>query len=415
MESAAIIPAEQPANILSIPRSFFLLTDEQFKRIQFMAKMYAASSFNAGDDKKTEGDYFIIMIKGMELGMSLTAAVEFISVIKGKPCIDGKGMLALIRNNPKCGGIEIDSQDESCTVTGRRADTGDTHSETWTLDDARKFLVWEKGSLKPLADRQQWRSQPKTMLKWRAVAAFARALFSDVIGGLYSKEEMLEGEVVVTDNGEMNAAPVLPATKSPAPLPEKATQPVSLQPGKWVYECLDDGTCLDDFKALCKELGIMATADHLPYLAALGKQFGNGQPLERYSQCEAKYWELEHAMRDIHQRINTPGVAIVLDDEPELPDPIEDDIVLPTAADLIALSPVTEAPKEIPHIPTDDALKLLNGNHGRKELPALDIPKKASEPAITDPEAVKLVTGGKSPFAVTPDKDAEKALADLEQ
>lgn len=204
--TSAIVPAEQqPANILSIPRSFFLMTEEQFKRIQFMAKMYAASSFNAGDDKKTEGDYFILMIKGVELGMSLTAAVEFISVIKGKPCIDGKGMLALIRNSPKCKSITIDSQADYCSVTGTRADSGDTHTEIFTIEDAQKFKVYEKGSWIPLADRHQWKSQPKTMLKWRAVAAFGRAFFSDVIGGLYSKEEMLEGDAAVSDSGEMTA------------------------------------------------------------------------------------------------------------------------------------------------------------------------------------------------------------------
>ena len=41
-----------------------------------------------------------------------------------------------------------------------------------------------------LADKDNWRKQPKVMRKWRAVAACARVVFSDVITGLYTPEEM---------------------------------------------------------------------------------------------------------------------------------------------------------------------------------------------------------------------------------
>lgn len=44
--------------------------------------------------------------------------------------------------------------------------------------------------------------------------------------------------------------------------------------------------------------------------------------------------------------------------------------------------------------------------------PALDIPGKPDEPAIVDSEAVKLVTGGKSPFA--PESDEPPAMTDAE-
>ena len=49
-----------------------------------------------------------IMLKGYELGLSLTASFEFVQVVMGKPAITPRGALAMILNSPLCAGVKID-------------------------------------------------------------------------------------------------------------------------------------------------------------------------------------------------------------------------------------------------------------------------------------------------------------------
>jgi hypothetical protein len=193
------------------PHSIFDMTQDHFDRLKLLAKMYAVSAFNSGNNSLSEGDAFIIMMKGIELGMSPMTSFDFINVIQGKPAIDGKGMLALIRKNPKCKFFDVDSQPDKCTVRTQRSDGGGISTIVWTMERANQFMVWEydksqgRKVMKRLSDRFQWKSQPQTMLKWRAVAEAAREVYSDVIGGLYTKEEL--SDVIVQPDGTMQELP----------------------------------------------------------------------------------------------------------------------------------------------------------------------------------------------------------------
>jgi|GEM_PF-2145764 len=209
-------------------RSIVTMTDETLKRVKLLAQMLEASSFNSSRNPMKQGDYFIIMLKGLAVGLDPIMAVDFISVIQGKPVIDGKGLLALILNAKRAGEVEdiiIDSQEEYCAVTIKRKGMT-THTEKFTLDDARRMKTtsWESGSKKtiPLIEKDNWVQQPRTMLKWRAVAACARVCCADIIGGLYSKEEITDGAIDVLEDGTMTLLPKPTANKPPSvtPLPK---------------------------------------------------------------------------------------------------------------------------------------------------------------------------------------------------
>jgi len=216
------------SNPWATARSIVTMTDDTVKRIKLLAQMFEASSFNNSRNPLKQGDYFLIMLKGLAVGLDPIIAVDFISVIQGKPVIDGKGLLALILNAKQRGDVEdiiIDSQEEYCAVTIKRR--GMTpHTETFTLADARrmKTTTWESGQKKtiPLIEKDNWQQQPRTMLKWRAVAACARAHCADIIGGLYSKEEITDGDIEVLEDGTMNLLVPPPKQNAPAnitPLP----------------------------------------------------------------------------------------------------------------------------------------------------------------------------------------------------
>lgn len=214
--------AQQQENDLVLkPMSVMDLTTDQFKRLEVLARTFATSAFNSGNERLSQEDAMLIMLKGIELGLRPITAMDFINVIHGKPVVDGKGMLALIRGSGKAAYFDIDSQPTQCVVKTKRKDGGQETTVTWDMNRARQFQVYDKKTrgFKPLSDQHQWRSQPQVMLKWRAVTEAAREVYSDVIGGLYTREELSDGNgVVVHDDGRMFET--LPPSKPPS-LPEK--------------------------------------------------------------------------------------------------------------------------------------------------------------------------------------------------
>lgn len=135
----------------------------------------------------TEIQARLVMLKGHELGMGLTAAFEFIHVIDGKPSISPKGTLALIHRSGELRKLMIDDvvDDEGnpvrCNVHMERIN-GFQYGVTYSMDDARRANLVKPGSA--------WEKYPANMLRWRAVGYCADVVFPDVIGGMLRPEEL---------------------------------------------------------------------------------------------------------------------------------------------------------------------------------------------------------------------------------
>lgn len=167
-----------------------------------------------------------IFTLGREIGISPWQAISTINVIAGKPTISPQLMLALIKRSGLLEDMKIDVTADAATVTMKRK--GETvHTEVFSMEDARTMTTteWVNGAKKtiPLADKYNWRAQPKTMMKWRAVAACARVVFPDVILGLYTPEEM-GADVQTDDSGSMTIV------EPPTPTPEPALTIVEAAP-----------------------------------------------------------------------------------------------------------------------------------------------------------------------------------------
>lgn len=138
-----------------------------------------------------------IITLGYELGLSPWAAINGVNVIQGKPTISPALMLGLINRSGFLEDMTIDADDKGATVTMKRI--GRTaHTETFTFEDARGM---------GLTGKDNYKKQPRVMLKWRAVSACARVVFPDVLAGLYTTEEIAPDNTTVTDDGEMTYAP----------------------------------------------------------------------------------------------------------------------------------------------------------------------------------------------------------------
>ena len=167
-----------------------------------------------------------IMLKGFELGLSLTASFEFIQVVQGKPAISPRGALAMIQNSPLCDGIKIedlvgaDGKPTGCRVWMKRSN-GFEYTVTWTMDDAQKA-----GVVKPDSG---WSSYPANMLRWRAVGFCADVVFPDVIGGMkradeYGADLTPDGDVIegswraVAEPAQPPSAAASEPTSAPTPV-----------------------------------------------------------------------------------------------------------------------------------------------------------------------------------------------------
>jgi hypothetical protein len=189
-----------------VRRTILDLSAEEMRRLELMAEMYSSSGYNK--TKQTKGDFFLVMLKGMELGITPMASIDTINIIMGKPVLDAKGMLALVKSSGLLEDIDIKASETRCDVTIKRVGNA-AQDISFSLDDAKKMS---------LSGKDGWQKQPKTMLKWRAVTAAIREVFPDVISGLYTPEELDTDNTLVHDDGTMElntvakAQPQLPAS-----------------------------------------------------------------------------------------------------------------------------------------------------------------------------------------------------------
>lgn len=194
-KEVAITPATQPS-VVGASLNILTMTTEQVERIKLLSQMYAVSTFNKSRNPLTQGDFFLIMLKGLELGLSPMSAIDMISIIQGTPVMDAKGILAKVKSSGLLEDITMDGDNESYFCIMKRKGESTPHKEVFTIDDARRLQ---------LAGKDNYIKQPKTMLKWRAVTACARVVFPDVVGGLYTGEEIDPDNVTVSEDGTMKA------------------------------------------------------------------------------------------------------------------------------------------------------------------------------------------------------------------
>lgn len=149
------------------------------------------------------------IVAGAELGLDPIVALRTIVIIKGRPTLTAEVQRGLVTSR----GHEMWFEESTTTraiAAGRRRGSERVGRITWTLDDAKRA---------GLAGQNNWRSYPAEMLRARASAALARAMFADVTLGLPASEE-LEGD----DNGAPAIAATPPPDDAPAAAPAGRTR-----------------------------------------------------------------------------------------------------------------------------------------------------------------------------------------------
>jgi hypothetical protein len=209
-----------PVTALAIPTAATReLTPAIWKMIETMAPvMYQAHLFGVTSVAQAAA----IMLKGYELGLSMTASFELVQVIQGKPALSPRGAMALLLSSPYIKGVEIKRLTDpkgafvgyECTMT-RANDFSFTGK--FTLVDAQRA-----GLVKPDSG---WDKYPENMCLWRAVGFAADVVAPDVTAGMTTlmKAPEMYG-VALTEGGDVIDAPATSVVPSVDPLQELVTK-----------------------------------------------------------------------------------------------------------------------------------------------------------------------------------------------
>lgn len=135
-------------------------------------------------------DVAIILMWGFELQVSPMQSLALIHCIKGRPTCAAELMHALVLRSGVCLYWQIvETSDTSCTIETQRKGAKAPVAITWTIEQAKRAGLVQRNPT--------YAAHPDAMLRARAGAALARAVYPDVIRGLYLREEaieMVEGE-----------------------------------------------------------------------------------------------------------------------------------------------------------------------------------------------------------------------------
>jgi hypothetical protein len=182
----SLVPHCQPSDALPIFRSS-IPSEHEMAVFNTMADQAATSKMYKGVGEKA--GVMMVMLSARELGIPPMQALNGgINIINGKVEISARMMSALIRKaghtltTKKC-------DDTSCTLYGKRWDTGEDYECSFSVAEATKA-----GLVKPGGGWVKW---PSDMCFARALSRLARRLWSDVIGIGYVEGEIKPEEIQV--------------------------------------------------------------------------------------------------------------------------------------------------------------------------------------------------------------------------
>lgn len=140
----------------------------------------------------TPQEAFARMATGRELGLSMMQSLRGVYLVEGRPALDASLMHALCEQAADCEYFRCtESTEERATYETKRRGQ-EPQTLTFTLKDADRAGLLNRGSD---PKKNNWNKYPKEMLRARAKSGLARMVYPDKLFGLYSREELLDGDV----------------------------------------------------------------------------------------------------------------------------------------------------------------------------------------------------------------------------
>lgn len=198
------------------------LAPRSLEEVRSLSKELSVSRLLPAAMQKSPADVMLVVLTGHELGLQPMQAIRGIHIIEGKPSLSADMMSALcLRRRDVCERITLlESTETKATYEAVRVGQKAVKM-SWTMEQAKRAGVLGKGN---------WAKFPEAMLRARCLSAICRAVFPDLVGGVYDPDELLRdglsappapaaapavAEKVV---GESVQAPPPPPTPVPEPI-----------------------------------------------------------------------------------------------------------------------------------------------------------------------------------------------------
>ena len=173
-----------------------------------LAQRLAQSALLPDGLRGKPADVLITLITGHELGLSPMQSVRGLHVVKGRAVMSADLAVGLVKRNSACRHFRlVASDDKAATYETLREGEPEPTRMTFTVDQARQAGL--------VADN--WKRFPSAMLRARCSLALARAVYPDVLQGVYDPDEVGAGPAV--------AAPPTVEPRTVAPPPPKTQAP----------------------------------------------------------------------------------------------------------------------------------------------------------------------------------------------
>lgn len=165
--------SQSPAAALS-PRTYSEI-------YELSAAMHKSQMFGVTSPEQA----MVVLMTGLELGFSPAQSFRSIHVINKKPTLSADMMVAVCKSRPHiCKYFRlVDSTDERATYETHRVGEPEPVSITFTIQDAEKA---------GLLSNPTWQKFRPQMLRARAASSLVRVVYSDLILGLYTEDEIRE-------------------------------------------------------------------------------------------------------------------------------------------------------------------------------------------------------------------------------
>jgi hypothetical protein len=142
-----------------------------------------------------EAAVLTLMCRARCLGIPAALAGDYFDYVQGRLAWRAQGLLAVVKSHHTCRKLEFDwprCTDQQAVLLFQRA--GERAGEySFTVELARRagFLDGKHSA--------QWSKRPAVMLRWAAVRELCRAVWPDIVGGLYTRGEIEGGAEDIED------------------------------------------------------------------------------------------------------------------------------------------------------------------------------------------------------------------------
>lgn len=160
-----------------------VIAPKSIEEAERLSKTLAVSQLLPDALRQRPQDVLAVVLTGAELGLAPMQAIRGIRIIKGQPTLSAEAMGALVRRRSDvCEYLVLRHSDATRATyeTKRRGDPTPT-TMTFTMEDAQRA---------GLTASDNWRKYPAAMLRARCLSAICKAVYSDLVLGLYDPEEL---------------------------------------------------------------------------------------------------------------------------------------------------------------------------------------------------------------------------------